>query len=106
MQAIRVRLTTAYSLALAATMAIFAAAVYSERKSSARQEADARLTALLEREADIANSAMSDVAGHGASVVVSRPSFGGVQSNSFELREDIRGYFGGVAEYLFVTDER
>ena len=95
MQSIRFRLAVYYSLALTATIVALGAAVYWERTITAPREAVARLDATLKSESDDAVRVLNLAAR------ALRKS--GVESPD-SLIDEVRPYFDGMADYLFLVD--
>ena len=102
MQSIRGRLTFSYAIALTATIAVFGAALYWERRQSSVREAEQQLEVRLAEESRFAIRWLQAQARRGP-VVVILPNLG-QRDSTYELVSDARGLFEGMRDYLFVVD--
>ena len=106
MQSIRFRLAVWYSLALTATIAVFGAGIYWERKVSSVREAEQQLDREQQLEASVAIRVLYQQAKSLPSVVIAIPSLGGVASDTtYALPGEVRGYLDGLRDFIFVSDE-
>lgn len=103
MQSIRQRLTISYAIALTATMAVFSAALYWERRESAEREASRQLATRLVNESVLAKDVILTAVKYGGRVVNTVPAIGfpGVTA---VLVPEVRGTFEGMRDFLFVSD--
>lgn len=104
MQSIRRRLTISYTIALTATMVVFGAALYWERRQSTAREAEQQLQDRLAVDADFAIRWMEQQQNSLGRIVVAIPTIG-VQDSTYGLVGDARTFFEGMRDYLFVADE-
>ncbi|MES2124037.1 MAG: hypothetical protein V4503_05035, partial [Gemmatimonadota bacterium] len=102
MQSIRGRLTISYTIALTATLVVFGAALYWERRQSSAREAEQQLEVRLTEEARFAIRWLTEQA-RGGPVVVALPNLG-ARDSTYELVSDARTLFEGMRDYLFVAD--
>jgi signal transduction histidine kinase len=104
MQSIRFRLAVSYSLALTATMVVFGAAVYWERRESGTREAERALAEDQQLEASSALHVLYEQARY-TPVVVASPTYGSARDSTYGLVGDVRGFLDGMGTYLFISDE-
>jgi len=98
MRSIRFKLTAWYTVAMTATLVVFAAAVYWERREAALQEQDERLDAVLLFEADFAVRWLQESAKSLGTVVTP-----GVDSG-YVLNNEVGSYLEGMRDHLTVID--
>ncbi|MEO5800986.1 MAG: HAMP domain-containing sensor histidine kinase [Gemmatimonadales bacterium] len=103
MQSIRRRLTISYTIALTASIVVFGAALYWERRQASIREAEQQLEVRLTEESRFAIRWLRDQARQGK-VVVPLPNLG-QRDSTFELVSDARTLFEGMRDYLFVADD-
>ncbi|HEX3928194.1 MAG TPA: ATP-binding protein [Gemmatimonadales bacterium] len=104
MQSIRFRLAVSYSLALTATIVLFGAAVYWERRESATREAEQQLDAEQQLEADIVMTVLKQEAKALPSIVTAIPNLGTTHDSTYQLVGEVRAYLDGMRDYLFLSD--
>ena len=104
MQTIRWRLTLYYGAALTATVAVFGAVLYAERRASLLEEETRRLSERLAFELQGSRRYIEEYANNGSRVVVNEPAFGDPTTLNLELAQDIRPYLDAVTDALFVMD--
>ncbi|MEP6591639.1 MAG: ATP-binding protein [Gemmatimonadota bacterium] len=102
MQSIRGRLTISYTIALTATLVVFGAALYWERRQSSAREAEQQLEVRLTEESRFAIRWLTEQA-RGGPVVIALPNLG-ARDSTYELVSDARTLFEGMRDYLFVAD--
>ena len=98
MQTIRWRLTVYYGLALTATVAVFGAVIYAERRSSLVEEANLRLSDRLGFELEASRRYIERNAANGGRVVITGPSFTDPALLSVEIAPDIRPFLDAVTD--------
>jgi two-component system OmpR family sensor kinase len=104
-QSIRRRLTVSYALALTATIGVFGAALYWDRRQAAVREGEQRLQARLEFEGKFAVSGLQQQARFVDRLVRAVPAVGSAADTTYDLLPEIQGYFKGMGDdYLFVAD--
>lgn len=99
MQTIRWRLTVFYGLALTATVAVFGAVLYAERRASVVRDGDLSLAQRLDLEISVNQRWIEEYARVVPRIVVGEPA----QAN-YELRPDIRAYLDGHRDPMFIMD--
>ncbi len=102
MHSIRSRLAISYTIALTATIIVFGAALYWERRQSSVREAEQQLEVRLTEEFRFAIRWLQEQARQGQ-VVVALPNLG-QRDSTYELVSDARTMFEGMRDYLFVAD--
>lgn len=106
MQTIRRRLTVSYAFALTATMAVFGAALYWDRRQSDILEREAQLEERLRAEANVAVIGLQQQARFIPRLVEGIPTLGVVGDTTWVLGPEIRGYLDGIGrDYLLVIDQ-
>lgn len=103
MRSIRRRLTISYTIALSATIVVFGAALYWERRQASAREAEQQLEVRLTEESRFAIRWLREQARQGP-VVVALPNLG-QRDSTYELVSDARTLFEGMRDYLFVADD-
>lgn len=103
MQSIRRRLTVSYTIALTATIVVFGAMLYWERRQSSIREAEKQLEVQLTEESRFAIRWLHEQASAGP-VVVALPNLG-ERDSTYELVSDARTLFEGMRDYLFISDD-
>ncbi len=104
MQSIRWRLTLFYGVALLLTIALFAVALYWERRSSAERERETQLQSQLELEASLVKRWIEERARILPRIVEQGPSLGRPGVITFELIQEISAYLDGLGNFLIVMD--
>lgn len=105
MNGIRQRLTLSYTMALAATLVVFGVLLYGERVDSSERQRQVQLKERLVAEAALIRTAIEEPARILPSVVVRQPVFGtGADSTTIALVADVRRFFDGLRDFLFVMD--
>jgi signal transduction histidine kinase len=102
-QSIRRRLTFSYALALTATIGVFGAALYLDRRQAMVREREERLQSRLEFEGKFAVSGLQQSALFFPRLVRAVPSVSA--DTAYYLLPEIQWYFKGMGDdYLFVAD--
>lgn len=104
MQGVRQRLTLSYAIALATTLLVFGVLLYGERRTSARREREEQLSERLVAEAALIRKAIEEPARTLPRVVRVQPAVGTVSDSTYELVDDVRRFFDGLRDFLFVMD--
>ena len=89
MQSIRSRLSLAYTIALAATIVVFGAALVLERQTSARREREEQLLARLAFEADFGTRILLDQFRGGQRLTVRVPTLGVIRDTTVFLSREV-----------------
>lgn len=103
MQSIRRRLTISYTIALTASIVVFGAALYWERRQASVRESEQQVEVRLTEESRFAIRWLLEQARQGP-VVVALPNLG-QRDSTYELVSDARRLFEGMRDYLFVSDD-
>ncbi len=106
MGSIRLRLTLWYTIAMTATLVVFGAGLYWERRQAAVREQEQRLDQRLTIEADFAGRWLQESARSLQTVVQAVPTLGVDRDSSYVLVSDVAAYFDGMGlrDYLTVAD--
>ncbi len=104
MQSIRWRLTLFYGVALLLTIAVFGAALYWERRSSAEREREVQLVARLDFESGLIRRAIEERARSLPRLVVATPSLGRPADTTYSLVKEVSYYLDGLSDIVFVMD--
>lgn len=106
MQSIRSRLSLAYTIALAATIAVFGAALALERQTSARREREEQLLTRLAFEADFGTRILVDQYRGGQRLTVRVPTLGVIRDTTVFLSREVGNYFEGLRDIFVIADEQ
>ncbi|HET9134247.1 MAG TPA: ATP-binding protein [Gemmatimonadales bacterium] len=106
MQSIRSRLSLAYTIALAATIVVFGAALVLERQTSARREREEQLLARLAFEADFGTRILLDQFRGGQRLTVRVPTLGVIRDTTVFLSREVGNYFEGLRDIFVIADEQ
>lgn len=105
MQSIRRRLAVSYSLALTATVGVFGAALYVERRASALREQEEQLAARLRVEASFGVRVLQEQHRTTQNIVARIPTLGGAEGEvSLGLQRDVANYFEGIRDVFAIAD--
>lgn len=104
MQSIRWRLTLFYGVALMLTIALFAVALYWERRSSAERERETQIATRLAFEASLVQRAIEERGRLLPRIVQQTTPLGRPGETAFELVPEIRAYLDGLSDFLIVMD--
>ncbi len=104
MQSIRWRLTVFYGVALTATVAVFAAVLYVERRSALGRDADREVTGRLALEVEVVKRYIENNARTLPNLVVEQPVLGDPRAVTRVLATEIRAYLDGLRDNVFVMD--
>lgn len=104
MQGVRQRLTFSYTVALACSLLVFGALLYVERRTSATREREEQLGARLIAEGDLIRKVIEETGRSLPRVVLVQPGISIPADSTYELIPDVRRFFDGMQDFLFVMD--
>lgn len=104
MQGVRQRLTLSYTVALACSLVVFGGLLYAERRSSAVREREQQLGARLLAEGDLIRTVIEETSRSLPRVVLVQPGISNPADSTYELIPDVRRFFDGMQDFLFVMD--
>jgi len=104
MQGVRQRLTLSYTVALALSLLVFGALLYVERRTSATREREEQLGARLLAEGDLIRKVIEETGRSLPRVVLVQPGISNPADSTYELIPDVRRFFDGMQDFLFVMD--
>ncbi len=104
MHGVRQRLTLYYSVALTCSLLIFGLLLYAERRTTAAHERDEQLSERLVAEGALIRKAIEETGRSLPRVVVVQPGIGNSADSTYDLIADVRRFFDGLRDFLFVMD--
>jgi signal transduction histidine kinase len=104
MHGVRQRLTLYYLVALTCSLLVFGALLYVERQTNAAREREEQLNERLLAEGALIRRVIEETGRSLPRVVLVQPALGRGVDSTYELVADVRRFFDGLRDFLFVMD--